>query len=354
MLRVAESAPSPTRENAPVKARPDSLSNSSPSAFPCPLCRGGFVRRLFDFDARFHLAECAGCGLVLTVPRLSAEEIGDYYPPEYYGDENRRFNPLFEWLITVFRRRRVRRIRAYVAKGRVLDVGCGRGLTLSYLAEDGWSVQGVEISDVAAGHARSVLGIPVHTGDVLSTPFDEGSFDVVVLWHSLEHFAEPGAVLDRCARLLAPGGLLVVAVPNYESLQARASGRSWFHLDVPRHYVHFRLGVLVQALNARGLDVREVSHFALEQNPYGWIQSLLNLVGFRHNLLYELLKNPSARAERFALHRHAFQVLGTVLALPFVVALTCVLFLVELVFRLGGTIELYAVRRGSEPSPSRR
>lgn len=299
-------------------------------------------------DARFCLASCAACGLVSTAPVLGEEEILAFYPPAYFGRHNRRFNPLFEWLIRVFRARRARFIERHARRGRLLDVGCGRGLLPHLMRARGWEAEGIELSDTAAEHARNVLGVPVHVGRLEQSPHPAASFDVVVFWHVLEHLAQPRSALRRAHELLAPGGLIVVALPNYESLQARVGGRGWFHLDVPRHYHHFGLEVLRHLLTDEGFEVELVSHFVLEQNPYGWVQSLLNRLGFRPNFLYEILKSESARTEAHPIVSHPAQALLMLLALVGILPLSAVLFTVELLLRRGGTVEVYARRR---PSP---
>jgi len=290
------------------------------------------------------VARCQACGLAFTVPRVPDSEIGRYYPAAYYGDRNRRFNPLFEKLIRFFRWRRVAEIERRVKTGRVLDVGCGRALTLDFMRARGWEAYGVELSETSAAHAREVLGLPVFVGPLENAPHPPASFDVVILWHVLEHFAHPGETLRRCRELLRPGGLLVVAVPNFASLQAGATGPEWFHLDVPRHYVHFALPVLTRTLVEHGFRVDTVSHFGFEQNPYGWIQSLLNRAGFRRNLLYDLLKDRSARSEAAPVRAHPLQSLLLLPALLFVVPLSLLLFGLELLLRRGGTVEVYATR----------
>jgi 2-polyprenyl-3-methyl-5-hydroxy-6-metoxy-1,4-benzoquinol methylase len=301
--------------------------------------------RLFPAGDRFSLLQCGVCRIAITSPVLPFDEMGAYYPPAYYGSRNRRFNPLFEWLVTVFRHRRVHKIERFIPKGRVLDIGCGRGITLSQLKNDGWEVAGVEISETAATHARSLLGDTIFVGDVLAAPWPENSFDVINIWHVLEHLPDPAAVLARCRALLRPGGLLVVAVPNFESVQAAFAGPLWFHLDVPRHYWHFGATNLTALLERNGFAVQEASHFSFEQNPYGWIQSLLNRAGFPLNLLYDLLKHQSARN---VVHPFRAYPIGSLLLLPAllpVVPLALALFLLEVVLRRGGTIELYAILR---------
>jgi SAM-dependent methyltransferase len=315
----------------------------SEAARSCRLCGGTELAFVFAQQEGFALSECAACGLVATTPELPASELGRWYAPAYYGERNRRFNPLFEWLIRLFRARRARAIEKFVRSGRILDVGCGRGLLPALLRKRGWEAHGTEISVTAAAHARQ-LGIPVFVGDLTASPYPPESFDVAVFWHVLEHMADPRAALRKAHEILRPGALLAVAVPNFESLQARATGPSWFHLDVPRHYFHFRLRVLRRLLESEGFSILRVSHFSFEQNPYGWIQSLYNRAGFRHNLLYEILKHESARSGGHPVRTHPVQTLLTLLTLPVVAPLSLVLFLLEVLLRRGGTVEIYARR----------
>lgn len=290
----------------------------------------------------FWIEACPGCGLGRTEPSVPGSEIGKWYPETYYGRENVRFNPLFEYLTRVFRKRRARVLHNRVPRGPVLDVGCGRGFILSYLKSLGYESHGLEFSETAAWHARHVLGLDVETGDLLKSKHAKNHFHAVVFWHSLEHLSDPVGAVARSRELLKTGGLLAIAVPNFESLQARLFGRYWFHLDVPRHYWHFGARSLESVLQRHHFRVVELAHFSFEQNPYGWLQSFYNALGFKNNFLYDMLKNSSARAS--TLKKHPFQCLLTVALLPPLLALSLVMTAVEAALRRGGTIELYAIK----------
>lgn len=315
---------------------------------PCPACGGGPRERLFDArglapgDPRFFVVRCAACGHGSNLPVVPESEIGGWYPPAYYGKENVRFNPVFERMVRWFRLRRARVIAARERRGKVLDVGCGRGLMLGYLRELGFEPHGVELSEDAAWHARNRLGVPIHVGPFLEAPHQPGQFEAIVFWHSLEHMLDPAAALRHAHTLLKPGGLLVVAVPNSGSLQARATGANWFHLDIPRHYHHFSAQSLRRLLDGVGFRVVQEDHFSAEQNPYGWLQSLYNALGFEFNFLYSIVKSKSARA--LSIRRRPFQTLLTLLLLPVLLAVSGVLTLVEVALRRGGTIEVYSVK----------
>jgi 2-polyprenyl-3-methyl-5-hydroxy-6-metoxy-1,4-benzoquinol methylase len=310
---------------------------------PCIVCGSDRVLESFkSVEPGFHVEECEECGLGRTAPAVAADKIGSFYPDTYYGKENVRFNVVFEWLTRIFRWRRARVIRSREKPGPVLDVGCGRGLTLAYLREFGFEPKGVEFSDTAAWHARHALGLEVETGDFMRRGDEKGRYHAVIFWHSLEHMADPVSALRRAHELLKPGGLVVVAVPNYSSLQARLFGRHWFHLDVPRHYFHFSQDSLEKALRDQGFRVVQRDHFSFEQNPYGWLQSALNALGFQNNFLYTLLKNRTARTTE--IRKHPIQAALTVLLAPPLTVFALIMTVIEAGVRRGGTIEYYCAK----------
>lgn len=285
--------------------------------------------------------DCQECGSARTWPPVPSSAIAEWYPRAYYGTGNVRFNVLLEALTRWFRRRRADAVRRFTRPGAVLDVGCGRGLTLASLRTFGYQTLGIELSDTAAHHAREYLGLDVRIGDFLQQDLVPSSFEAIIFWHSLEHFADPMAALDRARLLLKIGGLLVIAVPNRASMQARISGRQWFHLDVPRHYVHFSSRGLRRSLAEHGFRIIDEAHFSLEQNPYGWIQSLLNLA-FQHDLLYSILKDPEARAHRPS--EYPFQTAASAILGMLLLPVSLGLMMIETMARSGGTIEVYAVK----------
>jgi SAM-dependent methyltransferase len=165
--------------------------------------------------------------------------------------------------------------------------------------------------------------------------FPPESFDLVCLWHVLEHLQDPGRALALSWQWLRPGGALMIAVPNADSWQARLFRGNWFHLDYPRHLVQFTAASLVQLVGAAKFGVVKMRHFSIDQNPYGILQSALNTFGFPWDDLYEMLKGnchfrPSAL--------HALEVLAAAL-----LAGPSLLFAgVEAAVHQGGTVELVA------------
>jgi SAM-dependent methyltransferase len=150
-----------------------------------------------------------------------------------------------------------------------------------------WS-RGTERSSEAAAHAPS--GIRVHVGDLLEIDLPERSYDVITIWHVFEHVRQPAETIGKIRSLLKPGGRLIIAVPNAESVQAKRYGLHWFHHDPPRHLFGFGPLSLKMLLTENGFDIEKISTYSLEQNPFGEIQSRLNARGVARDRLYNQLK----------------------------------------------------------------
>ncbi len=301
---------------------------------------GGIVRNGKAYDIFF----CNKCVIGITIPVPSPEELtGLYSSDSYRATSGVKFNRLLERLVYLFRLRRKRRIEKYIKKGRILDIGCGRGLFLSLMRSCGWEVTGTEFNSETASYASRAYGVDVKTGDPSEWGFPDGSFDVITINHALEHIRDPGEIISTCKKLLRKGGLLVIAVPNISSLQAAAGKSAWFHLDIPYHLYHFSEEGLAGLLQKSSYHISRTRRFELEYGPFGWLQTLLNLSGIRTNLLYTLLKNPELRKGEFAKTRGA-DVILTLIFLPLYLPLSFMLSLFEsLILKRGGTVEVYAV-----------
>jgi len=318
----------------------------------CALCGNDTTTKLYvipDYMSgeAFAVVRCPGCGLIYTDSRVSPAEISKFYPQRYYGDENKRFKGAIEACLRLFRVRRANVITRHKATGRILDVGCGRGVFLAEMRKRGWEVVGTELAEDACRFAREELRLKVIARrDLLDCAFEAQSFDVVVLSHVLEHLADPLETLVEIARILKGDGLLFLAVPNVASLQARISGPKWALWDVPRHYYHFSPDTLRKMLDMSGFWVVSELHFSLEYDPFCLTQSLLNLVSGEFNFLYDLLKSSTTRFYRLPRWKLAYN-------WGVLVTLGPVLFLLSLgiesitpLFQCAGTFELLARKVG--------
>ncbi|HUJ09745.1 MAG TPA: class I SAM-dependent methyltransferase [Verrucomicrobiae bacterium] len=231
---------------------------------------------------KFRLVRCSRCGLVYLNPRPTAESLALFYPPCYspyqqkVGVETPRLRGLRGlgrkiWLWIGERRHEERRSlinRLYPLPGRLLGVGCATGRFLAQMQPHGWQVAGVEWNAQAAARAREALGAEVHTGDVLSCPWPDASFDVVTLWHVLEHLPDPKAALEKIIQLLRPGGRVVILAPSAANAEFWLLGRLDHHpVDIPRHLYHFSPSTLTALLKQTGFQIERTKTFSWNVTP---------------------------------------------------------------------------------------
>jgi len=287
---------------------------------------------------------CEACNVGSTVPRPSHEALAQLYASTKYRTlTGKRFNFLIEAVIYLFTLQRKSRIVHYIPGGRILDIGCGRGLFVNIMRKAGWSATGIEFNEETASYASAGYGLDVLSGDLTEHEFPDGCFDVISMYHVLEHVVNPQAMVEECRRILRKGGLLVIAVPNLSSLQTSAGKKAWFHLDVPFHLHHFSEEGLIALLRKDSFMIKKVRRFDLEYNPFGWLQTLLNVSGIRENFLYILLKPPSLR-KRELKSLNIKDALLTFMLLPIFLPLSLALSLCESLMKKGGTIEVFAIR----------
>lgn len=196
-------------------------------------------------------------------------------------------------------------------------------------------------------HGREAVGLEPHASGphLRNAEIEEmsGDWAAVIFWHSLEHLRQPAMALSHAARLLVPGGLLVVAVPNATSLQARAFGDRWFALDLPRHLVHLSPTPLLSKIEALGLRVERVSYLRGGQVVFGWVHGLVGLLP-GHPDLYEVIRRGEARRSAQSPTRRCYAVAAAGVAVPLALAASAA----EVAARSGGTIYVQA-RRGPMP-----
>ena len=210
----------------------------------------------------------------------------------------------------------------------MLDVGSGDGTLLDALHAAGRSALGLERASARPDVREAEL-----------TELDE-RFAAIVLWHSLEHLREPGRALAHAAQLLRPGGVLIVAVPNVASLQARWFGERWLALDPPRHLVHLPASTLVRGVRDADLTVERVSFWRGGQALFGMLHGLVGgLPG--HADLYDAIRRPDARSAPLTLAERLGALAAGVALAPVAALLTGL----EVALRRGGSVYVEARRQ---------
>jgi 2-polyprenyl-3-methyl-5-hydroxy-6-metoxy-1,4-benzoquinol methylase len=251
--------------------------SSTLSQNQCDVCGTQDWRQLFTTVDRLHLSaqqfsiiECAQCKVWRTLPEMSEEELGQFYPDDYWGGE-----PTIEWIQASQSDKTDFVKQCQLEGGRILDVGCGAGFFLQALPEKSWLRYGVEIGHEATIAAAHALGKEhIFKGTLIESKFEKASFDVVTFWSALEHTNEPRSNLLEARRILKPDGTIIIQVPNTASYQAKIFKGDWFSLDAPRHRYHFNLQNLKQILEATGFTIYHSTFQSKVHNSHALRQSL--------------------------------------------------------------------------------
>lgn len=267
------------------------------------------TERWFGYGGQFQYVRCLKCGLIYLHPRPAEEVLAAHYPNvRYYTHRrmDRARGRLGRWRLLIkrgllaahkgyplpkeglarliaravslspYRPARFGRLPAYVAGGRVLDVGCGNGNHLYSLRELGWETVGVEPDVGAARYARTELGLDVRVTTLEEAGLAAESVDVGLMLHVLEHVPNPLRTLQEAYRILKPDGYLIIETPNVASWAARLFRDWWFHLDAPRHLYLFTPDTLPALLHAAGFSRFELEHVAVATGITGSLQYLWN------------------------------------------------------------------------------
>ena len=256
---------------------------------------------------------------------MPSEEVLERAYGGWYRPRSGRFAGPGDAALRHLRGRLARRLDRIAPPGPILDIGAGDGALLHALRQRGRAARGIDPN-------------PAHA-DVHDERIEElaGDWAAIVFWHSLEHMRRAGDALDRAIGLLAPHGVLVVAIPNRSSLQAAAFGDSWFAIDYPRHLVHVPAATLLARLRERGLSIERVSHIRGGQAVFGWLYGLIGRLPGQPDL-YDAIRKPEARRAAMSSIARVGVLVAAVALLPLAVA--CVA--VEVALRRGGSVYVEA------------
>jgi SAM-dependent methyltransferase len=219
---------------------------------------------------RFRVVECNGCGLGFVNPRPTFQEMAKYYPPDYFQLPARQSSG------SCFTRRYSNEASYLDAfqngdrPGTLLDVGCANGDFPRFMAERGWQVEGVEVSQ----SAQRITDFRVYAEEFDKIPITQPSYDAVTAWAVLEHVHDPMAYFRKASQVLRKGGLFVFLVPNFQSV----ASRRLFCEDIPRHLYFFTGSTVRQYLERTGFALVEEDNNrnVYKVAPANWLPFMLN------------------------------------------------------------------------------
>lgn len=263
----------------------------------CPVCGSRSfsdyleLKDFFLTQETFNLQQCASCGFVFTNPHPDDKSLPKYYDsPDYLSHHSQGFNIIrlvYQGLRKINIKNKFSLVQRLIPGGSLLDIGCGTGELLHYFQKKKWNVTGIEPFDQAREFAIMNYGLDVREEfGIRGLP--QNSFDVITLWHVLEHVADLEGRIREIFGLLKSSGYVVVALPNLNSWDALHYGENWAAFDVPRHLHHFSKSTIVPLLEKYRFHF--LRSFPLKMDAY-FISMLSEKYKGKHNPYLRAAKN---------------------------------------------------------------
>jgi 2-polyprenyl-3-methyl-5-hydroxy-6-metoxy-1,4-benzoquinol methylase len=239
----------------------------------CPVCGKSifspFLKSIDFFLTReqYTIVSCDNCGMKFVNPRPDAKEIDKYYESTEYMSHDAKKKNILTLLYKLARyisiKKKYKFVRANSYGKKLLDIGCGTGEFIFYCRKKGFDVSGIEPGIKPANFARSKYLLEVYEEarlDILSLP----EFDVITLWHVLEHVHLLHERMNKIVEIMKPGGTLIIAVPNSDSWDAFYYGKFWAAYDLPRHLYHFSQETMEILARMHSLKIEKIIPMKLD------------------------------------------------------------------------------------------
>jgi len=277
----------------------------------CPYCHAESKIYFQSKDYNLNITQetfdhyhCPQCGLIFIAP--APVRLADYYPETYH------FIPESSTYLEAGskpERYKIEIVQRFSGKGRLLEIGPSYG-SFTYLAQKaGFEVEAIEMNARCCQFLNDVVGVcAINTNDPIDALQRLEPYDVIALWHVIEHLPDPWAMLDAICASLKPGGIVVLAAPNPDAFQFYLMGRYWPHVDAPRHLTLIPMELLAEKLESLGMKAELITttdQGSIGWNVFGWkfffanmsSQSYIKKVLRQVGLLVSLLLSPIERME---------------------------------------------------------
>ena len=249
-----------------IQIKPNRLQVTLEKVEACPVCRYRISKPYLickDHSVsgeEFTLVQCASCNFVYTNPRPNEKQIGKYYQSANYISHTDTNKGIINKVYHLVRKKtvadKVKLVNRLHEKGKLLDIGCGTGVFLEHCKKQGWQTKGIEPDEGARTIAHNRLNVPIEK-DFL-TSYSNEKFDIITLWHVLEHIHELNKTVEKIVSMMTTDAKVVIAVPNIGSYDAQLYKNYWAAYDIPKHLYHFTKKTLELLMSNYGLRLVEV------------------------------------------------------------------------------------------------
>lgn len=241
----------------------------------CPICEKTDFKHFlstkdyFLTQEKFELVQCTTCDFVFTNPIPQLANLTDYYNSPNYLSHAVSKKSIVGSLYNVLRnqnlKNKYRLISGYKTSGNILDIGQGTGEFLNFMNRNGWDTTGIEPNESAQKFAFDQYKLKVYPEEYLKE-LEPNSFDIISLWHVMEHVPSLNQRMDQIRSLIAKNGILIIAVPNLNAPDYLKYGEKWAALDVPRHLYHFTKDSMTRLLDK--FDFKVENSYPMKMDAY--------------------------------------------------------------------------------------
>jgi len=314
------------------------------SNLKCKICKKDNLEFVFitkgndDFNNKiFYLFRCKDCGVINIFPSLDAVQIESLYFNEYYGNFLPGFKYILNFFNNLFLDYKVRKVIEYTKRsGIILDYGCGNAEFLIKMKQYGWEIYGIEPS--------INCNLEFVKKSLKDLKLDK-KFDLITLWHVFEHLDRPIECLSNLLKLIDSKGILFLSLPNFDSWESLIGKGKWFHLDIPRHIVHYTPESIIKLLEKNGLSIIKIDYFSIFYNTFGVLQTIFNICGFEQNFLYNTLKRGVNYRKKISLLYLIYNVVFHLILFIPILFISFIFSIISSVFKKSGTIEIICRKR---------
>lgn len=220
-------------------------------------------------DTTFNHYRCPNCKLIFISP--FPDNLGDYYPDDYhYIPDSLRFLDA----VSPHEQYKIDMLKPFIDKGRLLEIGPSLGGFAYAAKKSGYETETIEMDSRCSDYLNNIAEIPtINTDDTLGALAKLNAFDVIAMWHVIEHLTEPWKTLDAIYKKLNPNGILILAAPNPDSIQFKIMGRRWPHVDSPRHLTLIPADLIIDKMTKMGMKLELLTtkdKGGLGWNTFGW------------------------------------------------------------------------------------